>query len=86
MFEYQKSFRFFAQIAGGLEELGCQELSELGAFDIDPAFRGIYYSADHATLYRINYCSRLLTRVLAPVATFECPDDQTLYRIARGID
>ncbi len=86
MFEYQKSLRFFAQIAGGLEELGCQELSELGARDIDPAFRGIYFSADHAALYRINYCSRLLTRVLAPLATFDCPDDQTLYRIARGID
>lgn len=85
-FEYQKSFRFFAQIAGGLEELGSQELSELGAEEIDPAFRGIYFSADHATLYRINYCSRLITRVLAPLMTFDCPDELTLYRIARSID
>ncbi len=86
MFEYQKSYRFFAQIAGGLEQLGAQELSELGAEEIDPAFRGLYFSADPAALYRINYCSRLLTRVLAPLVSFECPDDQMLYRIGRGID
>jgi 23S rRNA G2445 N2-methylase RlmL len=30
MFTYQKNQRFFAQIANGLEELGAQELSQLG--------------------------------------------------------
>lgn len=86
MFTYQKSGRFFAQIAEGLEELAQKELQELGARDIKPGFRGFYFTADKATLYRINYCSRLLSRVLAPLIRFDCHSDKYLYKTALAID
>ena len=59
MFTYQKNSRYFAQLAEGLDELGRIELQNLGAEDIKAGYRGYYFSADNATLYRINYCSRV---------------------------
>ena len=86
MYKYQEFPRFFAQIAGGSEELGAAELTELGATETSAAYRGVYFSADHEALYRINYCSRLATRVLAPLTSFNCHNPDYLYRTAREID
>jgi putative N6-adenine-specific DNA methylase len=86
MFTYQKTSRYFAQIARGLEPLGCEELAELGAAEIKSAYRGIYFKADHETLYRVNYQSRLCTRILAPLLRFDCHSDKYLYKTALKID
>jgi len=86
MFTYQKSGRYFAQIAEGLEDLGKKELQELGAQDIKPGYRGFYFSADKASLYRLNYCSRLLSRILAPLIRFDCHSDKYLYKTASNIN
>jgi putative N6-adenine-specific DNA methylase len=86
MYAYRESGRFFGQIGEGLEELGGGELEELGARDVKPAYRGLHFHADRAALYRINYCSALLTRVLAPLRIFACPDADSLYRAGRSID
>lgn len=84
-YQYQKTGRFFGQIADGLEELGCEELRELGAANVTPGHRGITFAADMATLYRINYRSRLLSRVLAPLITFDCHSTKYLYKTARSL-
>ncbi len=65
--------------------MGAEELAGLGAGNISPGFRGIYFTADKNTLYRINYSSRLVSRVLAPLVTFDCPDTDTLYETAKQI-
>ena len=80
IYKYQDHPRYFAQVAGGLEKAGAEELERLGAREIAPAFRGLYFDADPATLYRINYESRLLTRVLAPLTSFTCHNPDYLYR------
>jgi putative N6-adenine-specific DNA methylase len=86
MYTYQKSGRYFAQIAEGLEDIAREELQELGALDIKPAYRGFYFSADKATLYRLNYCARLLSRILAPLIRFDCHSDKYLYKTATNIN
>ena len=83
MFAYQKTNRYFAQIADGLETAGVTELQSLGAEEVKPSFRGMYFSASPAVLYRINYMSRLITHVLAPLITFDCHSDKYLYRTAK---
>ncbi|MDA8163801.1 MAG: THUMP domain-containing protein [Desulfobacteraceae bacterium] len=85
MFAYQKTNRYFAQIGDGLEELGGEELASLGAREVKPVFRGISFEAERAVLYRINYCSRLCTRILAPLLRFDCHSDRYLYRTARNL-
>ena len=85
MYQYQETPRFFAQIARGTEDLGAEELATLGAQHIAPAYRGLYFDATPEALYRINYCSRLLTRVLAPLMSFHCHNPDYLYRTAGSV-
>ena len=61
MFAYQQHQRYFAQAAEGLEESSAEELRGLGARDLSPSYRGLYFAADQPTLYRITYRSRLTT-------------------------
>ncbi|NOY69393.1 MAG: class I SAM-dependent RNA methyltransferase [Deltaproteobacteria bacterium] len=86
MFLYQKSNRYFAQIPEGFQAIAEKELESLGAVQLKHGFRGIHFSADQAALYTINYNSRLLSRVLAPLVTFRCRDREDLYRAGRSID
>ncbi|MFZ5519318.1 MAG: THUMP domain-containing class I SAM-dependent RNA methyltransferase [Candidatus Zhuqueibacterota bacterium] len=86
MFEYQKTNGYFAQVTSGMEDLAVDELSRLGAERLKSAFRGLYFEADKATLYRINYESRFLTNILAPLNKFNCHDTKYLYRKARAIE
>jgi putative N6-adenine-specific DNA methylase len=86
VYQYQKDSRYFAQIADSLKEAGARELTELGAEDVRPQFSGIHFKADKATLYRINYQTRLLSRCLAPLMLYACPDTDTLYQKAKQIE
>lgn len=86
MFTYQKTQRYFAQMARGLEKHGAEELAGLGCLEVTPKFMGVYFDADLATLYRVNYMSRLCTRVLAQLLTFDCHSTKYLYKTARKIN
>jgi putative N6-adenine-specific DNA methylase len=83
---YQENGRYFGLAAGHLEKLAAQELRELGVKKTDDAYRGVFFEADKATMYRVNYESRLLTRVLAPLTEFTCHSDRYLYTQAQKID
>jgi len=84
-FNYQKDGIYFAQIAEDLIQQGQHELAGLGATEIIPMFRGIHFKADKAALYRINYMSRLISRILAPLVSFSCKDTDILYRQSKKI-
>ena len=86
VFEYQKWGRFFAQVAGGMEALGSIELERLGAKNCKPLYRGVSFEADMETLYSINYQSRLVSRVLAPLLRFDCHSTKYLYKTAKRIE
>jgi len=84
MYEYQSNQLFFAQMADGIKEPGAQELSGLGAQNICPEYGGIYFNAVKEALYRINYSTRLATRILAPLLSFDCLSADELYEKAKG--
>ncbi|MBW1820767.1 MAG: class I SAM-dependent RNA methyltransferase [Deltaproteobacteria bacterium] len=84
-YKYQRDSRYFVKIAEGVKEAGVEELAELGAEDIVPEFRGIHFRADKSTLYRINYLTRLASRSLAPLTSFNCYDTDTLYKKVKQI-
>ena len=85
MFEYQKTGRFFAQAAGKTEQFAAAELKEFGVKEIRPIYRGIWFRTDLEHIYRINYRNRLLTRVLAPLLTFDCHSSDYLLKTASKI-
>jgi putative N6-adenine-specific DNA methylase len=86
VFQYQDNGRYFAQTANGLEELAAEELRTLGATDVQTAYRGLHFSAQPGVMYRINYRTQLVSRVLAPLARFGCHDTDYLYQRTRNID
>lgn len=76
---------FFAQVTGNMENLCEEELIELGAAETKTAYKGVYFKSDMPTLYKINYTSRLLSRVLAPLITFPCHTTDILIQKAKKI-
>lgn len=80
MYLYQQNNRYFAQVADDIKDIAEEELQSLGATETKPAYRGIYFSADPKALYTINFHSRLINRVLAPLISFNCHSDRYLYK------
>jgi putative N6-adenine-specific DNA methylase len=86
MFEYQNNNKYFAQVTGMMEELCEQELIELGAVKTERVYRGVYFEASAETIYKINYASRLVSRILAPLVTFYCDNPNVLLKTAESIN
>jgi len=84
-YSYQLNNRYFAQVADDIKDLAEKELQSLGAKETSPVYRGIHFTASPESVYRINYQARLITRVLAPLTTFNCHSDKYLYRKASEI-
>jgi putative N6-adenine-specific DNA methylase len=80
--EYIKNKKYFAQVTGGFEKHVSEELVNLGAIVLSEVPRGVRFTCDQQTLYRILYTSRLITRVLAPLISFQCHSEKYLYQQA----
>ena len=61
------SYIMLAKTFKGLEEVLAQELTELGANDIQIERRAVRFSGDKALLYRANLCLRTASRVLVEI-------------------
>ncbi len=86
MFLYESQGEYFAQVAGGIEELAAAEVRDLGVDEVRYFPRGIEFRCDRATLYRVVYCTRLLSRVLAPLTRFDVGNGEDLYLKTKKID
>jgi putative N6-adenine-specific DNA methylase len=86
MYQYQKTHRYFAQVADDITDLAETELRSLGATETMKGYRGIHFSADRKSFYGVNLHSRLVSRVLAPLITFSCHSDRYLYKRAAEIE
>jgi len=85
-YQYQKSNRYFAQVADDIKDIASTELESLGAENIKPVYRGLYFTSVKESLYKINYQSALINRVLAPILSFNCHSDAYLYKTALKIN
>jgi len=86
MYLYQKINRYFAQSADDIKDIAEEEIISLGGTETKPAYRGVYFTANQRTLYTINFNSRLINRVLAPLIYFKCHSDRYLYKTASQIN
>jgi len=86
MYQYQKTNRYFAQTAEGLEELFAREAEKLGAEDIEKSFKGVFFTCAYDILYKINYFTRIATRIVAPLISFDCHSTRYLYNTVSKID
>jgi putative N6-adenine-specific DNA methylase len=82
-----EKYDLFVSCAPALEQLLMEELKELGISSLQIGYRGVFVNEwDWTTIYKINYSSRLASRVLLPLARFRCFDRRSLYRHAMEID
>ena len=78
--------RFFASCGKGLEYLLADELLALGCAKATATIAGVNCVGTLADAQRAVLWSRLASRVLWPLADFECPDELALYHGVRAID
>ncbi len=77
---------FFASCPKGMELLLRDELRALGADDAREALAGVHFSGGLETAYRACLWSRLASRVLLQLATFDAPDADALYHGVQATD
>jgi putative N6-adenine-specific DNA methylase len=80
LYNYQKTSRYFAQAADDIKDIVEEELISFGAQKTSQAYCGIHFTANTKVLYTINFQSRLINRVLAPLISFNCSSDDQLYK------
>ena len=76
---------FFASAPRGLEVLLGKELEALSARDIKAVPGGVAFSGDWATCHRVNYWSRIASRILWRVGSFSYRNENDLYDAARAV-
>ncbi|GAA4823712.1 THUMP domain-containing class I SAM-dependent RNA methyltransferase [Algivirga pacifica] len=76
----EKEFDMTAKTFFGLEDLVIEELKEIGAKDIQKGNRVVTFKGDKTVLYRSNLWLRTALKVLVPVARFNAPDEEMLYK------
>ncbi len=73
---------FFVACARNLEQMLLTELKELGVENARAVHLGVEAELSREEVYRVVYASRLASRVLRPLGTFDCPDEEALYENA----
>ncbi|MCK5099303.1 MAG: class I SAM-dependent RNA methyltransferase [Desulfobacteraceae bacterium] len=85
VYNYEKDSIFFAQVSESVKDLAVEELKELGATNVIPEYMGIKFKATKGTLYKVVYLTRMISRVLAPLKVFDCPDSSAIYKNSKEI-
>jgi len=82
----EPQFELIAKTFQGLEEVLAQEITELGADNIQIGRRMVSFTGDKEMMYRANFCLRTAVRVLKPVSHFRAADADAVYEAVKRID
>jgi len=77
---------FTAKTLHGLEDLLVEELTALGAKEVEKSFRVVYFKGDQALLYRANLQLRTALRILLPIYKFDAFNERQLYDQVKEVD
>jgi putative N6-adenine-specific DNA methylase len=81
-----RSETFFATAPRGLEALLAREIGALSGKDVTPVAGGVAFGGDWAACYRVNFWSRIASRVLWQIAQFDYSNAEGLYRQVKALD
>ena len=81
-----QEFELIAKTFQGLEEVLAQELTELGANNVQIGHRMVSFSGDKAMMYRANFCLRTAVRILKPIKHCRAQDADAVYKAVRSVD
>ena len=81
-----QEFELIAKTFQGLEEVLAQELTELGASNIEIGRRMVSFTGDKAMMYRANFCLRTAIRILKPITHFSAKTADEVYEAVKSIE
>jgi putative N6-adenine-specific DNA methylase len=81
-----RSESFFASAPRGLEDLLLDEVRHLGGKGAKAVPGGVLFEGDWTICYRVNFWSRIASRVLWRIATFDYKSEQDIYAGAKAVD
>jgi putative N6-adenine-specific DNA methylase len=79
-------FELIAKTFQGLEEVLAEELTNLGANDIQIGRRMVSFTGDKEIMYRANFCLRTAIRILKPIKNFNAKDADEVYNQIKKIN
>lgn len=80
-----QEFELIAKTFQGLEEILAQELTELGASNIEIGRRMVSFTGDKAMMYKANFCLRTAIRILKPIKHFTANNADEVYEAVKSI-
>lgn len=80
-----EQFQMIAKTFQGLEEVLAQELTALGANDIEIGRRMVSFSGDKEMMYKANFCLRTAIRILKPIKSFTAKNADEVYDQIKAI-
>ena len=82
----EQEFELIAKTFMGLENVLAQELTQLGANNIQIGRRMVAFTGDQEMMYRANFQLRTAIRILKPIAHFKARSAEDMYDEVRKID
>lgn len=80
-----EKMELIAKTFQGLETVLAEELTRLGADDIQIGRRMVAFSGDKEMLYKANFCLRTAIRVLKPIRHFKAENADEVYEQVKSI-
>ena len=80
-----EQFEMIAKTFQGLEEILAEELTRLGANDIQIGRRMVSFTGDKRMMYKANFCLRTAIRILKPIKNFTAKDADEVYNQIQAI-
>lgn len=63
----------------GLENVLAEELTAMGALNVEPLYRAVSFEGNKELMYKANYCCRTALRILKPITSFVARNELSLY-------
>lgn len=80
-----EQFEMIAKTFQGLEDVLAEELTTLGANDIQIGRRMVSFTGDKQMMYKANFCLRTAIRILKPIKHFTAKDADEVYTQIQAI-
>ena len=80
-----EQFEMIAKTFQGLEDILAEELTTLGANDIQIGRRMVSFTGDKRMMYKANFCLRTAIRILKPIKNFTAKDADEVYNEIQAI-
>lgn len=82
----EQEFELIAKTFMGLEQVLAQELTQLGANNVQIGRRMVSFTGNKETMYRANFQLHTAIRILKPIAHFKAKSAEDMYNEVRKID